>query len=89
MTKNDPIYIKVGKIFEIFAINSENWLKTLHLIFTTTSASFTSSLQTVHVIKPVDEFLIRKLQVTLISILFDLMLSNSDFHACLVFFGIL
>ena len=63
--------------------------KILDLIFTTISAIFTSSLQTVRVIKLVDKFMIRKLQVIHISILFDFMLSNSDFHAYLMFFGII
>ena len=85
MTENDSNYIKVGNFFEIFTINSENWFKNITLDFYPISANFTSHLQTVHVIKPVDEFLLRKLQVTHISIFFDFMLSNSKIHAFLMF----
>ena len=51
--------------------------KTFHLIFTTISASFTTNIQTVLVLKQVDNFMIHKLQVTDISIIFDFMLSIS------------
>ena len=88
MTENDQNSIKVGKHFEIFTINSENWFKNITFDFTTISASFTSSLQTVRVINPVDDFWIHKLQVTHISIFFTFMLLISSLHVYFDVFGI-
>ena len=62
------------KHFEYFTINSENCLKNITFDFYPFSAGFTSHFQIVCVINPVEETLIRKMQVIHISLNFDFML---------------